>query len=145
MYWTAILVFLLDRLSKMAVGPQTHFSLLPGVIGITYAANTGMAFSLFSGRPWLLGALSLALLAAGYFFLRPYRLSRLSRTAAMLVLGGAAGNLLDRFVQGYVVDMIAFEFVDFAVFNVADTAIVCGVTLLACSLLFESGAWERKE
>ena len=53
-----------------------------------------------------------------------FRLDRLTRTGCMLILGGALGNMIDRFFTGYVVDMVELLFVDFAVFNVADVALM---------------------
>ena len=64
--------------------------------------------------------------------------------AAALMLGGAVGNMLDRFLRGYVVDMFQVLFVRFAVFNVADAALTIGVGLMAVSLLTCAGDWEEK-
>lgn len=62
----ACAVFLLDRLTKILAQRMTGpVTLIEGVLGLRYAQNTGMAFSLLSGQPWLLGILSAALLAAG--------------------------------------------------------------------------------
>ena len=104
-----------------------------------------MAFSLLSGRPWLLGVLSALVLVAGALVLRQFRLDRLTRTGCMLILGGALGNMIDRFFTGYVVDMVELLFVDFAVFNVADVALTAGCVLLGFSLLFRPEAWKKAE
>lgn len=77
----------------------------PGMLGLRYAENTGMAFSMLSGQGWLLGALSGALILLAWLFLRRYTLGKVAGTAVMLMLGGAVGNMLDRFFTGYVVDM----------------------------------------
>ena len=146
MIWIAVAVFVLDRVTKiLAAGLKAPFTLLQGIVGITYTENTGMAFSLLSGNPLLLGILSLAVILFGFLMLRRYRLDRLTRVAAMLMLGGAVGNLVDRLFTGYVVDMIALEFVDFAIFNLADSALTVGCVLLAVSLLFRPAAWERRD
>lgn len=144
--WVAVLVFVLDRLTKiLAERSQGALPLIPGVLGWRYAQNTGMAFSLLSGRPWLLGILSVVVLAAATLVLRSYRLDGLTRTGCMLIFGGAVGNMVDRFFTGYVVDMIEFLFVDFAVFNVADTALTVGCVLLGFSLLTRPEAWKKAE
>ena len=78
-----------------------------------------------------------------WLLLRRYPLGTLSRIAAMLMLGGAAGNMLDRFFRGYVVDMFETLFVRFAVFNVADAALTVGTVLMAASLLFCPGEWSE--
>ena len=144
--WIAGAVFAADRLTKIvAEGAHEAFPIIPGVIGYRYARNTGMAFSLLSGRPWLLGIFSALILIIGWRILRTFRLDGLTRVASMLILGGALGNMVDRFFTGYVVDMIEFLFMDFAVFNVADAALTTGCALLAVSLLFHPDAWKKKE
>ena len=144
-WWIAVLVFALDRLSKhLAAGLSEPVVLIPGLLGLRYGANTGVAFSLLSGRPVLLGLLSLAIIVGGAFLLRRFRLGPLTRIAAMLVLGGAVGNMLDRFLSGRVIDMIEFLFVQFPIFNIADTAIVTGVALMMLSLIVKPSEWENR-
>lgn len=144
-WWIALVALAADQAAKWGArrlpGPVT---LIPGVVGLRYAENTGMAFSLLSGRPWLLGILSLALIAAGALVLRRYRLGRWSRIAAMLMLGGAVGNMIDRFLTGYVVDMIEVLAFRFAIFNVADACLTVGCCLMAASLLFKADEWSEK-
>ena len=143
--WIAILTVLLDQLVKgLCVSLTGSVTLLPGVLALTYAENTGMAFSLLSGRAWLLGVVSALCILAGWLVLRGYALGKMSRIAAMLMLGGAAGNMIDRFFRGYVVDMFEVLFVDFAIFNVADAALTVGTVLMALSLLFRPDEWREK-
>ena len=138
----ALTVIIADRVAKLSAAHLTSpIALIPGVIGLRYAENTGMAFSLFSGMPWLLGLLSLAIIVTGYLVLRQYRLGKLAMTAAMLMLGGAVANMIDRFALGYVVDMIQFLFIDFPIFNVADSCLVVGALLMAWSLLRRPEEW----
>ena len=145
MAWIAAAVVILDRVTKLAARSWGTRDLIPGAVRITYAENTGMAFSLLSGKGWLLGLVSLAIIAAGILLLGHMKLDRLGRCAAMLMLGGALGNLADRLFQGYVVDMIELTFVRFAVFNVADMALTCGAALMAISLLRPGKPPEEKE
>lgn len=143
--WIALAVLGLDQITKLAARQLTApVTLIPGVLGLRYAENTGMAFSLFSGRPWLLGLLSAALIILGFAVLRRYHLGRTAAIAAMLMLGGAAGNMLDRLLLGGVVDMIEPLFVDFAIFNVADTALTLGCGLMVWSLLLIPEDWRKK-
>ena len=145
-YWIAALTVIVDQLTKWACTRLTgSISLIPGILALTYTENTGMAFSLFSGRSWLLGIVSAGCILAGWLLLRRVRLGALSRTAAMLMLGGAVGNMLDRFLRGFVVDMFEFLFVDFAIFNVADAALTVGTALMAVSLLLRPEEWKEKE
>lgn len=143
--WIVLISLIADQLTKhWARGLTQPMTLIPGVIGLRYAENTGMAFSLLSGQPWLLGVLSAVLIIAGWLVLRRYRLGPLSRTAAMLMLGGAVGNMIDRFFTGYVVDMIEVLAFRFAIFNVADACLTVGCCLMAVSLLFKPDEWSEK-
>ena len=65
--------------------------------------------------------------------------------ACGMVLGGAVGNLVDRVLLGYVIDLFEFTFVDFYIFNVADIGITCGAVLCGISILFfEKRDWRTK-
>ena len=140
--WIALLTLAADQAVKyLACRLQTTFTLIPGVLAFTYAENTGMAFSLLSGRSWLLGLISAAVIVLGLMALRRYRLGPLPSVAAMLMLGGAAGNMIDRLFHGYVVDMFEVLLFRFAIFNVADAALTVGCVLMAASLLFNSKDW----
>ena len=121
----------LDQLVKYLVVRNIplgeHVPFLPHILDLTYLQNTGAAFSLFEEHTWILTLISLAmsvLLAvalAKKFFRHP-----LGRVCLSLLLAGAVGNLIDRALQGYVVDMFHVLFMSFAVFNVADICVVVG-------------------
>ena len=137
--WTiAAAVFIADRVTKiLAPGiPEDGQALIPGVLGLRYAENRGIAFSLLSGIPWALGLVSLLIIAAVFFFLRGKKLRALTLAGLMMMLGGAAGNMTDRFIHGFVPDMIEVLFVKFAVFNVADMFLCIGCGLVILQLLF---------
>ena len=143
-YWIAVLTVIMDQLVKWVCLSLTgSVTLIPKVLALTYAENTGMAFSLFSGRAWALGVVSAVCILVGWLVLRRYRLGTLSRVAAMLMLGGAVGNMLDRFFRGYVVDMFEVLFMEFAIFNVADAALTVGTALMALSLLLRPNEWQE--
>lgn len=145
-WWIAAVVVAADQLVKaLARGLTGPVTLIPHVIGLRYRENTGMAFSLFSRHTWLLALLSVALIVVGWLVIRRYRLGKLSRVAAMLMLGGALGNLMDRVFVGYVVDMFEVLLFRFAVFNVADVALTVGSALLAVTLLFFPKDWSLKD
>lgn len=146
LFWgTAAAVLAADRITKeLAPGiPEGGVALIPGVLGLRYAENPGIAFSLLSGAPRLLGVLSLALIAAGFLWLRKKELKPFPLFALALMAGGAAGNMIDRLVRGYVPDMIEALFVRFPVFNIADAALTAGCVLVMASLLFRPGDWEK--
>jgi len=144
-WWIAAVTVIADQAVKaLCMGLAGPVVLIPGVLALTYTQNTGMAFSLFSGRAWALGVVSAVCILAGWLVLKRYTLGRWSRISAMLMLGGAVGNMLDRFLRGYVVDMFETLFVEFAVFNVADAALTVGTGLMAISLLFRPDEWREK-
>lgn len=144
-WWIAPVVLLVDQLTKHAARGLTQpVVLIPRLVCLRYAENTGMAFSLFSGQSWLLGILSAVLLIAGALVLRGFRLGRWAWVSTMLILGGAGSNMLDRLVHGYVVDMIELLFIRFAVFNIADIALTVGFLLAAWSLFFRPEDWSEK-
>ncbi len=142
---TVILVLILDRITKeLAAGiPAEGIVLIPGVIGLRYTENVGIAFSMLSGAPRLLGILSLALIAGGFVWLRKKEFAPLPLAGLALMAGGAAGNMFDRLIRGYVPDMIETLFVNFPVFNIADSALVIGCILVMVSLLFRHDDWKE--
>ncbi len=133
-------VFILDRISKVLI--QSHFSagdgftLLPGILHFTFVKNTGAAFGLFRGQtPGLIlfsvifiPFLFFPFFRRGFFSAENTSHPAAAEAAWALVAAGAAGNLYDRLRYGYVVDFIDFRV--WPVFNVADTAICCGMAAL---------------
>ena len=146
--WPGILaaaVWTTDRITKvLAPGiPEEGQVLIPGVVGLRYAENRGIAFSLLSGVPWLPGLLSLAAVIGGFLLLRKKKIHPLALTGLMMMLGGALGNMVDRFLLGYVPDMIEVLFMEFAIFNVADAFLCVGCALVILRLLLaKDGAAE---
>ena len=145
-FWgTAVIALILDRITKeLAPGiPPEGITLIPGVAGLRYAKNTGVAFSLLSGYPRLLGLLSLALIIGGFIWLRRKKIAPFPLTGLALMAGGAAGNMMDRLIRGFVPDMIETLFIRFPVFNVADSCLTVGCALVMISLLFRPGDWTK--
>ena len=140
----AVIVFLgvvADQLSKMWAVEHLMSSspvVVPGVLSFTYVENTGMAFGMGSGMTLFLAIASLVLALVLAFMLVRYRekMHALSKVALSLMIAGALGNVIDRFFLGYVVDFIRFDFVEFAVFNVADICVTMGTIFLFLSLIF---------
>ena len=145
-FWAAVIIVLvLDRITKELAGgiPAEGITLIPGLVGLRYAENKGIAFSLLSGAPRLMGLLSLALIAGGFLWLRKKEIAPFPLTGLALMAGGAAGNMLDRLIRGFVPDMIETLFISFPVFNVADSCLTVGCALVMISLLFRGKDWEK--
>lgn len=146
LFWlAAACVLAADRVTKiLAEGlPPGGVTLIPGVLGLRYAENRGIAFSLLSGHPRLLGLLSLMVLAAGFLWLRKKKLGDFPLFALGLMAGGAAGNMIDRLWRGFVPDMVETLFIHFPIFNLADAGLTVGCVLLIISLLWRPKDWEK--
>jgi signal peptidase II len=138
-------VLVADQLTKLWIvqyfgveGLRPPIPILGDVLTLYYVQNTGVAFSLFEGQNvrFLLIALAFGLICFLYWHYRNSATLWL-RLGFALVLGGAIGNLLDRFARSFVVDFVHFQIpgvFDFAVFNVADSAITIGVIVIALCL-----------
>ena len=105
-----------------------------GFAGLTYTENPGAAFGMLPNARWFFVALA-ALSVAGIIFalVRGYFRSAWANWSLALILGGALGNAIDRALVGYVVDYIRLEFMEFAIFNLADICVVTGGILFAVS------------
>ena len=107
---------------------------------IVRAHNTGAAFSFLAGaggwQRWFFIGLGIAAALFIVWMLRSHAGQRLFSWALALILGGALGNVIDRFIHGYVVDFLQFHYAGWAFpsFNVADSAITIGA---ACLILDE--------
>jgi signal peptidase II len=133
----AVAVFVVDQGIKslvegsMRVGQS--ISLVPGFLDLTYIKNDGGAFGILGGSRLLLLAGSAVAVVVVLWMLLSGRPTRLATIGCGLILGGAAGNLLDRLGSGEVTDYVHFSF--WYIFNAADAAIVVGVGLLLLSAL----------
>lgn len=108
-----------------------------GVFHLTYCENTGAAFSMFSGQRWMLLAVTVVLLAGLLYALhKNWMQNAFGRTSLRLIISGAIGNMIDRFLLGYVVDLFDFRLIHFPIFNVADILLCVGVGMMVLYILF---------
>jgi len=144
-------IVLLDQAVKalithrlVMVGASVPF--LPGLLRLTLVHNFGASWGMLSGRTTFLLILTaivcLALIVA--LLLEKPIDGSLGRLSLSFILGGAVGNALDRFTQGYVVDMFETEFMSFPVFNTADCFITVGAVLLCIYIILEEKKEKRK-
>lgn len=139
------LTLILDQVSKSLARAQftvgETIKLIPGVLNFTLTKNSGAAFGILSGKQPIFIAVTFVVIAVVLIYLwRQRPTSPLVVIALALVTGGAIGNLVDRIGPGWVTDFFEFGFMDFPVFNVADTAIFIGVGLLIIWLLVSPAA-----
>ena len=144
----ALLVVLLDRWTKRLAAARiamyAHIQVIPGFFRLTHTENTGAAFSLFADSPshWktamLIGFSVVAMLVVSVLLWKQSHAVTITGVALSLILGGAVGNLWDRVASGKVVDFLLFYVKQYQwpVFNLADSAIVLGASLLVIEILF---------
>ena len=137
----------IDQLTKFLVVENiplyADIPLLPGIVQLTYAQNTGAAFSMLRGQQWLF-ALIFAVFTAAIlwaYFKKTFPFSKFEWFCIAAVYAGGLGNMIDRLRLGYVIDMIETQFIRFPVFNVADSFITCGCIALMVSLIFFNKAF----
>jgi len=133
----SILICLLDQFSKYIISINFNSIRNNDLIFFTidYLENDGAAFNIFSGSRILLSLVSITFsFVLIYIILK----NNINKTIELLsysfILGGTMGNGLDRILKGYVVDFINLNFINFAVFNIADVSINIGFILILYNL-----------
>jgi signal peptidase II len=136
-----------DQLTKAAVARSFELyrsvPVIPGFFNITHIHNKGAIFGFFSGS----GRLPVSLILTGasfcalgfvvYYFIKTPAHEVFTKLSLSLILAGAMGNLIDRLARGYVIDFLDFyvKSSHFPFFNVADSCITVGATLLIVTFL----------
>jgi signal peptidase II len=145
--WLPIVIVVLDQITKALVRAYvpvySSLTVVPGLMDFTHVPNTGAAFGLFSGTDFPFKTTIIAIIATGAMVSVGLYASRLAhhqlfaRTGLALIIGGAAGNLIDRITVGSVVDFVDVYWGThhFWAFNVADSAISIGVTIMILDML----------
>jgi len=145
--WLPFAIVALDQVTKAIVRTQlamySSVEILPGFVNLTHVRNTGAAFGFLNGADFPLKTVLLAAIATGALIgvglyaasLAQHQLA--ARTGLALIIGGAAGNLIDRVAEGSVVDFVDvyWQSHHFWAFNVADSAITVGVAIMILDML----------
>lgn len=144
----SLIVIIIDRILKVLVTNNfvlnVRNKIIDGFFYITNCHNEGAAFSLFSGNVLFLIFITLIVLFLIYRTINKENVNKIGILAYGLLLGGILGNLYDRIFYGYVIDyldFVIFKF-NFAIFNLADAAIVIGAILL---IVFEGSDNDGKK
>ena len=138
----ALIIIIADQISKwwaIDLLSSGKVTVIDDFFYLTLVYNRGAAFGIFPGRNYLFIILSILTIAVLIFFYRSFFSGGImTRISGGLILGGAVGNLIDRFRFNYVVDFLDFKFgyYHWPAFNVADSAICVGVTILIVLVLF---------
>ena len=137
-----LILILLDQAVKgylvkeIPLGGMRRF--IPKVVSLTYLKNSGAAFSMLENQQWFFTIITLIAMGAAFVYLyRHIKGSIWLLLGLTLIISGGIGNFIDRLRQGFVVDMFHLDFMNFAIFNVADIYLTIGVGLLLIYLLRE--------
>ncbi|WP_270331822.1 signal peptidase II [Streptococcus infantarius] len=140
----AVMLILLDQLSKQWI--VNHIPLnairkcVPGIFSLTYLRNCGAAFSILQNQQWFFTVITLTVVgAACYYFIKNINGNFWFLFGLLLIISGGIGNFIDRLRLSYVVDMVHLDFMNFAIFNVADSYLTVGVVILFIAL------WKEEE
>jgi len=144
-YWIALLVFVIDQVTKklvehnMAIGDKINV-IGDGFFIITSLRNAGAAFGILQEQRLFFLIITLIVVGGIIWYVQRNKQSGrpLLLVGLGMVLGGAVGNFLDRALYGHVVDFLQFTFGKyiFPIFNLADSGIVCGVALILLDAIF---------
>jgi len=142
-----VFIVFIDQMIKIAVQsfmiPGESIPVIPGIFHCTYVLNPGAAFGILEHqREFFIAAGVLLLGGALRFYPGIRKMGAWLRYGTLMLLGGAAGNLIDRIVSGFVVDFLDFRF--WPVFNLADIAIVIGVGCMIYGILLQDDS-EQEE
>lgn len=145
----AAMAVLLDQITKLLVlqniGEGASVEGIRGVFRLTYIENKGAAFGILAHQRWVFMVLSVIAIAAILFYLwKEKPKSILVRLSLGMILGGGVGNMIDRIFRGAVIDFIDLEFMDFYVFNIADSFVCVGCALLILYMIL-SEVREKKQ
>lgn len=137
---------LLDQLTKFLIFGKAPISILGDFLWFQSTLNTGVAFGMFQDMSWLFIVIS-SLASCLFLWLLISKKQFVMRTEKVclgLILGGTLSNLIDRIFIGGVRDFIYLKSINFAIFNIADIAVVVGAIVFCAYFLFNSNR-KRKE
>ena len=134
----------IDQYSKFVIvrdfSLHQSIEIIKDFFSITYVQNFGAGFSILQNAKIFLSVVSISVIVMlTYYFFENKKKDYLYKTAYLLIIGGALGNLVDRLKQDFVVDFLDFKIFayDFPVFNFADCFITVGCFILITAILLE--------
>ena len=137
---------LVKELVRRGIPLGGHRDLIPHVLGLSHIRNEGAAFSMLAGARWFFVVLTVAFLAFALWVLYSRKITHpMGKWTLVMIVAGAAGNLIDRALFGYVVDMFETLFITFPIFNVADIYVTVGGVLFCVYYAFLHDGWTKKQ
>ena len=111
---------------------------IPNLVSLTYLQNRGAAFSMLQDQQLLFAVITLVVVVGAIWYLHKHMEDSFWMVLGLtLIIAGGLGNFIDRISQGFVVDMFHLDFINFAIFNVADSYLTVGVIILLLAMLKE--------
>lgn len=139
----AIILLFIDQytkyLAELYLKPIGSYPLIQDIFHLTYARNTGAAFSILQNKQtFLIIISSIVVLGLIFYLIKNLRKSMfLFNLSLVFIICGALGNLIDRVRLNFVIDFFNFTLINFAIFNFADIFVVSGTILLSYMILFQ--------
>ena len=111
---------------------------IPNLVSLTYLQNRGAAFSMLQDQQLLFAVITLVVVLGAIWYLHKHMEDSFWMVLGLtLIIAGGLGNFIDRISQGFVVDMFHLDFINFAIFNVADSYLTVGVIILLIAMVKE--------
>ncbi|MGM0482060.1 MAG: signal peptidase II [Pseudomonadota bacterium] len=154
--WVTLLLVVIDQITKLWVAADFELYesrvIIDGLFNLTYVHNYGAAFSFLSDsggwQRWFFTLIAIGISVVLLIWLRrnPANFWR-QNLAFALILSGAIGNVMDRFMYGYVIDFLDVHYQGWhwPAFNVADMAITIGAALMLLEAFFDNRRDEEQE
>ena len=140
----SLLVIIIDIITKLLVTSNlilnNSITIIPNFFYLTYVHNYGGAWSIFNNSTLAITIISFVIIIGIIYYLLKNKVTKkIEVIGYSLLLGGAIGNLIDRVINGYVIDFLDFYVFgyDYPIFNIADIGIVVGIIILIISMCLE--------
>ncbi len=143
----SVVLVVIDQISKWLVVEnlkgETSKAIINNILSFTYVENRGAAFGIFNNSRFFLLFISIIIMGFIVYLIinsDKYFESKIAKLILIIILSGAIGNMIDRIFIGYVVDFIELEFIDFAIFNIADIYVsVGGISMMIITMIDSKG------
>lgn len=145
-----VLSIIVDQITKHIVSSKMalyqSIPIIKNVLHITYIKNEGAAFGMLANHRWVFMVIStIAIIALIVYLFGFCKENRFVKIGLALVIGGGIGNMIDRTSLGYVVDMIDCQFINFYIFNVADSCVCVGAGVIFLGIILAITKEKKKQ
>lgn len=145
-----IFIVLFDQITKYFADLYLQncdaVGMIPNIISLRYHRNSGAAWGILSDHRWVfmvISSLAIIVIIVFLIYTRKHKQSRLLTISLSFFLGGGIGNMIDRVRLGYVIDFLRFDFIDFPIFNIADSFITIGAVIMLLYLILDTVKEEK--